>query len=133
MASAPSIQTAEPSTSEAEIIRLSADKFRWKTERRIDRVEDLFDDELVFVHLNGNITSKAEWISQLRSGRFIYDAVEVKEVSAKAYGGTAVLVGKAEYAVTMLGYRSKYRLVYTEVYVRKNGRWRLVNLHTCSY
>jgi ketosteroid isomerase-like protein len=133
MTSAPAMQAAEPSPAESEIIRLSAEKFRWKTERQIDRVEDIFDDDLIFVHLNGNITSKNEWISQLRSGRFIYNAIEVKEVSAKSYGDAAVLVGKAEYTVTMTGFRSKYRLVYTEVYAKKDGRWKLVNLHTCSY
>jgi len=127
------MQAAERSKTEAAIVRLSAEKFRWKIQHEIDRVEDLFDDDLIFVHLNGNITTKREWIGELRSGRFTYNAVDVKEVSAKIYRDTAVLVGRAEYTVTMLGYRSKYRLVYTEVYAEKAGRWKLVNLHTCSY
>ena len=127
------MRSLDQSASENEIIRLSAKKFRGKTERQIDRVENLFDDDLIFVHLNGNITSKAEWIGELRSGRFIYNAIDVKEVSAKNYGNTSVLVGRAEYTVTMLGQRSKYRLVYTEVYAKKAGQWKLVNLHTCSY
>lgn len=112
---------------------ISAEKFRWKTERQIDRVADLFDDDLIFVHLNGHITSKRNWIAQLRSGRFIYHVIEVKKVSAKVYGETAVLVGKAEFTVGMGDGRSKYPLVYTEVYTRRDGFWKLVNLHTCAY
>jgi hypothetical protein len=43
---------------EREIRALSEAKWRWATEGQLDRLEDVFDDELVFVHLNGYITSK---------------------------------------------------------------------------
>ena len=45
------------------------------------------------------------------------------------YGNTAVLVGKAAFTVNG---GSVYNLVYTEVYTKKNGKWKLVNLHTTS-
>ncbi len=134
MTSTPPPHRAASADPAAEIIQLSAEKFRWKTERQIDRVADLFDDDLVFVHLNGHVSSKKEWIDQLRSGRFVYHAIAVKEVSAKIYGDTSVLVGKAEFTVSMSGgTRSTFPLVYTEVYVRKESAWKLTNLHTCSY
>jgi Domain of unknown function (DUF4440) len=114
---------------EQEIIDFSLEKFRWKTEGKIDLVENLFDDELVFVHITGHITNKKEWISQLRSKSFVYNTIEPKEVSAKVYGNTAVLVGKAKFTVNG---GSVYHLVYTEVYTNKNNHWKLVNLHTTS-
>ncbi|WP_190300428.1 nuclear transport factor 2 family protein [Rufibacter hautae] len=117
------------STAEAEILNLSLDKFRWKTEREVDKVADLFDDELVFVHLTGHITTKADWIRQMRTGAFVYNKIALREHSAKVYGDTAVLVGKAAFTVNG---RSVYHLVYTEVYTKKNGKWKLVNLHTTS-
>ncbi|PTT11366.1 hypothetical protein DBR27_06195, partial [Flavobacterium sp. HMWF030] len=49
--------------------------------------------------------------------------------SVKVYGDTAVLVGKALFTVNG---GSKYNLVYTEVYTKKNNQWKLVNLHTTS-
>ena len=119
--------------SDEEIIRLSMDKFRWKTAVDVDRVEDLFDDELVFVHLNGHVTSKRDWIEQMRSGRFVYNRIEPHEMSAKIYGEAAVLFGKATFTVTMGGFKASYDLAFTEVYARKTGVWKLVNLHTCSY
>ena len=116
-------------TIEDEIYALSKEKFRWKTEGHFDLLSDLFDDDLVFVHLNGYITSKQEWMSQLRSGWFVYDRIDLKEASVRAYGDTAVLVRKATFVVNG---GSVHRLVYTEVYTRKNNQWKLVNLHTCS-
>jgi hypothetical protein len=114
---------------EAEIVNLSVEKFRWKTEGKITLVEDLFDDELVFIHITGHTTTKAQWIKELKTGSFVYNKIQVKEASAKVYGNTAVLVGKAYFTVNG---GSFYKLVYTEVYTKKNEKWKLVNLHTTS-
>jgi hypothetical protein len=114
---------------ETEILNLSQEKFRWKTGRNIDAVEDLFDDELVFVHITGHITTKVEWIHERRTGKFVYNKIEQKEASAKVYGNTDVLVGKGYFTVNS---GSVYKLVYTEVYTKKNEKWNLVNLHTTS-
>jgi Domain of unknown function (DUF4440) len=114
---------------EDEIYALSREKFRWKTEGHFDLLSDLFDDDLVFVHLNGHITSKQEWMSQLRSRRFVYNRIDPKEASVRAYGDTAVLVGKATFVVNG---GTVYKLVYTEVYTRRNNQWKLANVHTCS-
>jgi hypothetical protein len=121
-----------PSATETEILHLSKEKYRWKTEGQIDLVAGLFDDELVFVHLNGHITSKQEWLAELRARRFVYNKITVKQAAAKVYGTTAVLVGSALFRVTMNGSKGTYNLVYTEVYTKKNDTWKLVNIHTCS-
>lgn len=118
------------SNAESEILRLSLQKFQWKTTGQFDRVADLFDDELVFVHITGHTTTKADWIRQLKNGSFVYNKIEQKEASAKVYGDTAVLVGKAKFTVNG---GSVYHLIYTEVYTRKKDKWKLVNLHTTSY
>ena len=110
-----------------EILALSLEKFRWKTEGDFAALENLFDDDMVFVHLTGDITTKAEWMLQLRAGTFRYDRIEPHEATVSVYGSTAVLVGKALFEVNG---GIAYPLVYTEVYTRKSGDWKLVNLHT---
>jgi ketosteroid isomerase-like protein len=112
-----------------EILHLSNEKFQWKTTRQFDKLADLFDDELVFIHITGQTTTKADWINQLKTGRFSYNKIEPKEATAKVYGNTAVLVGRAKFTVNG---SSVYNLIYTEVYTRKDDKWKLVNLHTTS-
>src|SRR3954451_13357159 len=90
-------------------------KRRSRAESRSRYLRSLFDDDLVFVHLNGYITSKEEWMSMLRSGSFVYDRIDLKEASVRAYGDTAVLVGKATFVVNG---GSVNPLVYTELYAR---------------
>jgi hypothetical protein len=120
-------------TPEQEILALSLEKFHWKTTGQIDRVQELFDDELHFVHITGHVSSKAEWIGELRSGRFVYEHIEPKEASVDVKGDWATLTGKAVFDVAMGRHRGRYRLAFTETYVRKNGAWKLVELLTSTY
>lgn len=113
-----------------EILELSLEKFRWKTTGQIDKVANLFDDDLLFVHLTGYVTSKADWIDQLKRKNFVYDKIDPQEHNAQIYGNTAVLVGKAWFTVNG---SSVYKLIYTEVYAKKQNEWKLVNLHTTAY
>lgn len=113
-----------------EILELSLAKFRWKTTGQIDKVAKLFDDDLVFVHITGTTTTKAAWIAQLKSKNFVYNKIDPQEHDAKVFGDTAILVGKAWFTVNG---GSIYKLIYTEVYTKKNGEWKLINLHTTSY
>ncbi|WP_416352066.1 nuclear transport factor 2 family protein [Undibacterium sp. RTI2.2] len=68
-------------------------------------------------------------MKELKTGRFVYERIDQKEASVKVYGNTAVLVGKATFVVNG---NNIYKLIYTEVYVKKSEKWKLVNLHTTS-
>jgi Domain of unknown function (DUF4440) len=116
-----------------DILQLSLDKFRWKTSGQIDRVEDLFDDDLVFVHITGHVSSKREWIDELRSGRFVYNAIVPKEACVRFTGDSAVLTGKAIFSVTMGTHKGEYRLAFKETYVRRGATWKLAELLTSTY
>ena len=86
-------------------------------------LEDLFDNILIFIQINGHTANKKEWIAEMLSGRFIYNVIKVKKASAEVYGETAVLVGKAAFTVTIGGYKGNFNLLYTEVYTIKNKKW----------
>ncbi|KWF32759.1 hypothetical protein WL88_25795 [Burkholderia diffusa] len=118
----------------AYIRELSQRKFRWKTGRNVDLVEDLFDDAMEFIHITGHESSKAEWIAEMRSGRFIYERITPKcEPTVKQVGNTAILDGRALFDVNMRGVRATFDIGYTEVYELKDGKWKLVSLKTHPY
>jgi hypothetical protein len=117
-------------TTEKEILDLSKEKFQWKTTGKFDPLAQLFDDELIFIHITGQIATKANWISLLKTRTFVYNRIELKEASAKVSGNTAILVRRAKFTVNG---SSVYHLIYTEVYTKKNDKWRLVNLHTTNH
>jgi hypothetical protein len=97
-----------------EILELSLEKFRWKTTGQIDKIANLFDDGLLFVHITGHITSKAEWIKQLKNKSFVYNKIEPQEHHAQTYGNTAVLVGKAWFTVNGVAFINWFILKFTQ-------------------
>jgi hypothetical protein len=116
-----------------QLLQLSLDKVRWKTSGLIDRLEALFDDDLVFVHITGHISSKRQWIAQMRSRRFVYKAIVPQGASvARVAEDRALLTGKAMFSVTMGGFRCEYRLAFTETDRRRNGAWTLIERRTAT-
>lgn len=77
-------------------MNLSLEKFKWKTTGKYDKLSDLFDDNLVIIHISGHTTTKKESIDQVKSVRFVYNQIEQKEALVKCCGNTAVLVGRME-------------------------------------
>ena len=118
---------------EEEILALSLAKFQWKTSGQIDLLEDLFDDALHFVHITGHVSSKAEWIGELRFRHFVYNRIEPRGATVVVVGDTATLKGKAVFDVTMGSHNGQYRLAFIETYVRRPDGWKLTELLTNTY
>jgi hypothetical protein len=105
-----------------EIRALSEQQFRWAADGEIDRFADLLDDNLAFVHLTGQISSKAEWVAQLRAGAYGYREMKFVDCDVHVHGNTAVLVGRVD---ILAASGHTWRLAVTEVYVksREAGSW----------
>jgi hypothetical protein len=120
-----SAQTKE----EQEVIQLSKNKFRWMTEMKLDSLERVLDDRLMFIHSNGWTENKQEFIADIKSGKLHYLQIEPRDVVVRLYQKTAVLTGKGNFKVLLDGTELVINLSYTEVYVQKKGKWLLASRH----
>lgn len=117
------------SAGENAILALSKNKFRWMVEKKYDSLESALDDRMIFIHSNGWQETKQEFIDDIKSAKLLYNAIEVKEATARVYAETAVIIGRGNFSVKLDGKNLAFDLKYTEVYVRKRGRWLLVSRH----
>jgi hypothetical protein len=78
------------------------------------------------VHLTGKISSKAEWIAELRAGAYGYQETQSVDCDVHVHGDTAVLVD------ILVASGHTWRLAVTEVYVKKDGSSKLRSAHACS-
>jgi len=120
---------SSPSAVADEIRTLSEQRFRWAADGQIDRFAELLDDNLAFVHLTGKMSSKAEWIAELRAGAYGYREMEFVDCDVHVHGDTVVLVGRVDIRVAS---GHTWRLVVTKVYVSKQGSSKLISAHACS-
>jgi ketosteroid isomerase-like protein len=118
---------AQQESLEQEIIDLSAEKWRWMSERQVDSLAALFHEEAVFVHMGGTMPRERE-LDVIRSGGIHYKHAEIQEVSVSIIGTTAILLNRIRLDAVVGGSEVTNPFVVTEVYVQQDGRWRLASM-----
>jgi hypothetical protein len=119
--------TPRDTNAEQEIRDLSKTKWRWMSERKVDSLAALFDDQAVFVHMGGTMSRNQE-LEVIRSGGIQYKHAEIFETSVRFIGSTAILLNRIRLDAVVGGNEVTNPFMVTEVYVQQNGTWRLGSL-----
>lgn len=114
-----------------ELLNLHKRKFSWLVNKNYDSLRWLLDDNLLYIHSNGLTESKSDVFNNLKNEVIAYTKSEVSEAQVRVYGNSAVVTGKGAFAGKARGTPFELNLVYTEVYAKLDGRWRLVSRHAC--
>jgi hypothetical protein len=118
---------AQERQSEQEVIQLSKDKWLWMAERKVEPLEALFHEQAVFVHMGGNM-SRSQELDVIKSGRIHYKQADVGDVSARIVGTTAIVLSRIRLLAVVGGNEVTNPFMVTEVYLRLEGAWKLVQL-----
>jgi Domain of unknown function (DUF4440) len=79
---------------------------------------------------NGEISTRADEINKLRSGKVHYDVFENYDMKARFYGdNTAVVLGKTRVKGTSEGKQFDRVVQFTDTLVKRDGRWQLAAGH----
>ena len=106
-----------------EILAAYRAHLRAMTDGDTDALDDLLDDGFTLTHITGYQQPKAEWLSQMRAGRFVYHGVIEKNVAVDVEGDTARLVGRIVTEATVYGTHADWPLQFTMNYARNGGTW----------
>ncbi len=112
---------------EQELLDLSRTKWGWMAERQVDSLAKLFDDQAVFVHMGGS-WGKDQEIDIIRGGMIHYKHAEIFETSVRFIGTTAILLNRIRLTAVVGGNEVINPFMVTEVYVQRNGTWKLGSL-----
>lgn len=115
----------------AEVLSLHKKKFEWLINKNYDSLTAVLDDELMYIHSNGWIETRSQVLDDLKTGVITYTKSEVIESKVRMFGNSAVITGKGAFAGTARGNAFELNLLYTEVYSRVSGKWKLVSRHAC--
>jgi hypothetical protein len=121
--------TRRLSPAEANLLDADSRRFLAMVNRDVPALNLLLADELVYVHSSSTRQSKSEHIHDTEMGRAIYRRIDAREQEPHVYGQTGVIQGVATFATGAEGRESTFTLRYTDVYVRREGRWQMVAWH----
>lgn len=119
-------QARAPASDRDEIVR-AEDAWR---QARIDGdtafLERFYAREARIQNINGEVVSRADDIAIFASGKIKPKFIKHGPLNVDIYGDTAVVTGLDHLAGTAFGRYGEMYLRFTDVLVRRDGRWQLV-------
>jgi hypothetical protein len=110
-----------------EVIDLCKQKWLWMADKDMDKLDNLFDEKSVFIHMGG-AGDKAQEMTTIEKGFIHYKHAEVFETSAQIIDNTAVVLNRIRLTAVVGGNEVVNPFMVTETYVRKGDEWKLVTL-----
>jgi hypothetical protein len=112
---------------EQELLKLSKLKWDWMSERNVDALDTLFDDQAVFVHMGATMT-KSQELDVIKSGFIQYKKAEIEDASVRFFGSTAILLTKMRLIAVAGGNEVTNPFMVTEVFVQEGTTPKLASL-----
>ncbi|HUQ11277.1 MAG TPA: nuclear transport factor 2 family protein [Steroidobacteraceae bacterium] len=102
-----------------------AARFKANVDADAQVLGQVLDDDLEYVHSNGEVNTKRQFIDSLTSGTRDYVATTFELKSVRILGDVAILVGTAKVTVADHGNSLDLDLGYTDIWVWKDRRWQM--------
>ncbi len=84
-------------------------------------------DDYVLISMTGRMADKAQMLDGFKSGQSKLTSNDLSDLKVRVYGDAAVVTGKADVKGTLGGQDATGQVVFTRVYVKKDGRWQSVS------
>jgi len=106
------------------LITLSKDKWQWMADKNVDKLNDLFDEKAMFVHMGGSFDKSRE-LEIIQTGFVWYKQVDIHKVSVNIIDSTAILLTKITLSAVVNEDEVITEFEVTEVYIQQQGAWKL--------
>jgi Domain of unknown function (DUF4440) len=111
------------------IIALHQKKFDFMISKQFDSLSLILDADLKYIHSNGWVESKEDLLANLKSDKLVYKKVTVSETKVTLTNHVAIVSGKGLFSVILENVKIEIPLMYSEIYVKKRGKWLLLHRH----
>ena len=114
------------SSAEKEVLQFESDACKAFVDADAAALERVLTDDFTLTLSNGDISTRANEIDELRSGKVRYDVFENYDMNARLYGdSTAVVLGKTRVKGTSEGKPFDRVVQFTDTLVKRDGRWQV--------
>ncbi|HVS59392.1 MAG TPA: nuclear transport factor 2 family protein [Gemmatimonadaceae bacterium] len=118
-------RSTERLTAESEVRVAERQRFEAMLKQDAAALDTLLDADLTYVHTGGDMETKAQLVELIRSKKLIYESIAPSDVRVRVHDGLALATGRSQMRVRNATGVSSFGIRFTEVYVRRGGRWLL--------
>jgi uncharacterized protein DUF4440 len=89
-------------------------------------LDTLLGPELSYIHSDGALESKAQFLATLRTGRLRYQAIEPADLKTRLYGDVGIVTGRSRIRVLAGSELLQFSIRFTAIYRHTAKSWVLV-------
>ena len=113
-----------------EVLQFERDACKAFLDADVAALERVLMPDFTLTVSNGDVSTRADEINELRSGKVHYDVFENYDMIARLYGdNTAVVLGKTRVKGTAEGKPLDRVVQFTDTLIKRDGRWQLAAGH----
>src|ERR1700736_1364349 len=111
---------------EEQLKKLETDRAAAVVKGDVATLEKQTSDDYSLINMNGQMSGKAQMVNAFKTGQSKLTSDELSDMKVRVYGSTAVITGKADVKGMLGGKDATGQILFTRVYVKKNGQWQSV-------
>jgi ketosteroid isomerase-like protein len=111
---------------EQTLMQLERDWSQASLTKDIDTLNKIMADDWVNIDFQGKVVTKAQTIASLKSGLPATQAAGLGEMKVRVFGNSAIVTGSDTGKSGSKGKEIIEKYLWTDVFVRRNGRWQAV-------
>lgn len=115
---------------EAELLALQDQWAKARVEGNVSVLERIYAKEFWITSMNGSLVARSEDIGVFASREMKPEIVADDEIKVAVYDDMAIVTGREHVKGTYKGMAGDFMLRFTNVYVRRDGRWQMVTHHS---
>jgi ketosteroid isomerase-like protein len=113
-----------------EVLQFERDACKAFLDADVAALERVLTPDFTLTLSNGEVSTRADEINELRSGEVHYDVFENYDMLARVYGNdTAVVLGKTRVKGTADGKPFDRIVQFTDTLIKRDGHWQLAAGH----
>ena len=126
-------ETASPEAVVEEITQLENAWVAAIMKKDVAALENLLAEDFNGTSPTGNTFPRSDAIEDLKSGAYAVESMALDEVSVNVYGNTAVVFTSQQEKSKYDGKDNSGHYHFTNVWVKRDGKWRVVASHGSRY
>ena len=118
---------------QAEIVKLGKAFEQAMISNDATRIGSYLADDWIIIDPDGGIIDKVRFLSVIRSGTLVHEAMDSEDVRVRVFGTTAVVNALTSSKSKYMNREFETRERTTDVFVKREGRWQCVITHLTKF
>src|SRR4029453_9625810 len=118
---------------EEELLKLEATFAEAIVKNDLEGIGRLVADDWIIIDPNGEIVDRTRFFEAIKSGALTHDVMESEDFRVRVYGDSAVVTGITRAKGKFMGQEFRTQERATDVFVKRDGRWRCVLTHLTRF